>query len=865
MRRIDLEEVETITWPADGVTDYGGWMMPLGWDVREATLEVVEPEVPRPTICRYSDAPCSLMLSSAPTPPGGLTGRLRVVPEADLHEQEAGESVAGCFVLIADGRPSMRQVTALFRNGAIGVLSFPHSAQSQPVPVDADLVRWHNFTIPPWDIPDRGIGFSLSRRQAERLLRLTRCGAEVVLKAKVDARFYKGALPLVTGVLKGETDEEIAYSCHLFEQGANDNATGVAAGLSILKMLNDLIAERKVRRPRRSIRLVFTHEVRSLQAFANTRRLEGLVAAVNPDMVGTPRDADFYVQLNDSSDILPSYAGPLLQRLITDGAGLDPVRRLSRLGCSDNVFADPGTAVPCPTVITWEYPFWHTSFDVAEQVSEDVLRRIGVAVGTYCWFLADADKEEALWLARLTADDRKTAFLGLSKDLSKQVRQADLTPAQARECLDFHTEGSRRALQSVIPLVPKSGEYDADTGLSARAAVGQALDSLSKDLAAFCRAESDRMVRLLPRARSAGVDELTAAERERLAAAVPLRTFHGFFSLEKYLINSRVPEPLRPVNGWSAPRWVNYMLFWSNGRRTLLDIHRMLRSVGQGVLGRTLHETFEFLRDEGYVRARPVIRQADVKEALLRLGLGKGDMVFAHTSLSWPGYVAGGPDTVIDGLLDVIGPEGTLAAPTFTFSRLGAPPFCRDDSPSRVGIISETLRRRDGARRSGHPTHSVAALGKRAAWLVRRHPPTENPFVEGGPFRKLYRENAIIIMLCRPGPNTCMHVGELWAGAAIPENVKAHLIDNGKRRVVTIRSVPLHTTAFDRIYAMLRERNQIRETPLGEKPILAMRARDVIDASVEVMHADPFAVVAPDCTCDFCRKHRPGRRDLPAG
>ena len=179
----------------------------------------------------------------------------------------------------------------------------------------------------------------------------------------------------------------------------------------------------------------------------------------------------------------------------------------------------------------------------------------------------------------------------------------------------------------------------------------------------------------------------------------------------------------------------------------------------------------------------------------------------------------------------------------------------RERSPSHQGLISETFRRRRGVKRSGHPTHSVTAFGKRAAWLVRRHPPTENPFIKGGPFHKLYRENATIVMFCRHGANTSMHVGELWTGAAIPQNVGAHLLEKGKRREITTRSVPWHTRAFDAMYDLLRKRNQIRETILGERPILAMSARDVINTSMEVMTADPLAVVTPDCACDFCASH----------
>ena len=98
------------------------------------------------------------------------------------------------------------------------------------------------------------------------------------------------------------------------------------------------------------------------------------------------------------------------------------------------------------------------------------------------------------------------------------------------------------------------------------------------------------------------------------------------------------------------------------------------------------------------------------------------DTVFFHSSLRSLGYVDGGADGVVDGVADAVGPLGTVAVPTLTLlGRVG--PFGswydHEQSPSTVGTITETLRRRPGAIRSVHPIHSVAALGRRR----RRSPP----------------------------------------------------------------------------------------------------------------------------------------------
>ena len=74
MRRAGLEDVEIGSPPADGVTQGGFWTMPLAWDVKVGTLEIVEPAVPaeQRMLADYQKVPASICMWSGPTPPGGV-------------------------------------------------------------------------------------------------------------------------------------------------------------------------------------------------------------------------------------------------------------------------------------------------------------------------------------------------------------------------------------------------------------------------------------------------------------------------------------------------------------------------------------------------------------------------------------------------------------------------------------------------------------------------------------------------------------------------------------------------------------------------------------------------------------------------
>lgn len=119
---------------------------------------------------------------------------------------------------------------------------------------------------------------------------------------------------------------------------------------------------------------------------------------------------------------------------------------------------------------------------------------------------------------------------------------------------------------------------------------------------------------------------------------------------------------------------------------------------------------------------KAVVTREQIRDGLMRLGLKKGDIVVAHSSLSSFGHVVGGPDAVIDALLDVLGLEGTLIMPSHT--NIGEQDVAGYDplsTPVRknIGKIPETFWRRRDVHRGRHPPrHPWAAKGPRAGELL---------------------------------------------------------------------------------------------------------------------------------------------------
>ena len=150
---------------------------------------------------------------------------------------------------------------------------------------------------------------------------------------------------------------------------------------------------------------------------------------------------------------------------------------------------------------------------------------------------------------------------------------------------------------------------------------------------------------------------------------------------------------------------------------------------------------------------------------LIRIGLVPGDMVYVHSSMKKIGWIQGGPEALVQAFLEVLGPEGTLAVPTHTlsFPGRGAEPFDAMSTPTVLGLFPEIVRRYPGALRSGHASHSSAAIGAKASFLTKGHDPC-HALAEQSPLYRLCR-NGVKARIFRPAPRMergnphciCMH------------------------------------------------------------------------------------------------------------
>lgn len=135
-----------------------------------------------------------------------------------------------------------------------------------------------------------------------------------------------------------------------------------------------------------------------------------------------------------------------------------------------------------------------------------------------------------------------------------------------------------------------------------------------------------------------------------------------------------------------------------------------------------------------------------------RLLIKEGNVVFVHSSIDKLN-ISFTPHKLLEVLLKVVGPEGTLIFPAWHFKYRAEEYLSKNlvfdvrRSPSALGMLSELARRHKSAIRSLHPTTSVVAIGPDAEYLLSEHHKSVYPCGELSPFYRMLKLDAKIIGL----------------------------------------------------------------------------------------------------------------------
>ncbi len=240
-------------------------------------------------------------------------------------------------------------------------------------------------------------------------------------------------------------------------------------------------------------------------------------------------------------------------------------------------------------------------------------------------------------------------------------------------------------------------------------------------------------------------------------------------------------------------------------------------------------------------------------------GVQPGQTLIVHSSAHAIGQVEGSVVTLVKLLKQAVTEEGTVLVPTFN----RPPPsgvFKVKRTPSIVGLLTEALRRSEGAKRSLHPTHSVVAWGKRRDEFLADHEKTTGLGVDS-PFHKAAKAGADVLHIgCNTTTCSLIHVGEAIIRAPYLGKVSyggyditMTMVDyDGNETQFPLTDNPGDSKAFIKVQEELDRQGKVLHCKVGEAESFKFDAMDCLNTTVDMLKGDPTVLLCDKPTCPVC-------------
>ncbi|MCE9616071.1 MAG: AAC(3) family N-acetyltransferase [Lentisphaerae bacterium] len=238
--------------------------------------------------------------------------------------------------------------------------------------------------------------------------------------------------------------------------------------------------------------------------------------------------------------------------------------------------------------------------------------------------------------------------------------------------------------------------------------------------------------------------------------------------------------------------------------------------------------------------------RAAMAEGLRGLGLRPGDAVGVHSSLSSLGQVEGGAEAVIDALLDVIGPAGTLIMPAYSTNRellevtpeeraqglamkIRMLPYDAATAGCWTGKIAAALLRRPGIVRGNSPAHSLVAIGRHQQLFADRR------------WDALFDLDGVMLLIgVGLGCCSAMHLAERTV-VKLPERILARMTPPPElvARHPGLSLVFGPYPDFSKMEGPCREAGIMRDGRIGAAMVSLVRLRALVELYAQALQADP--------------------------
>lgn len=237
-------------------------------------------------------------------------------------------------------------------------------------------------------------------------------------------------------------------------------------------------------------------------------------------------------------------------------------------------------------------------------------------------------------------------------------------------------------------------------------------------------------------------------------------------------------------------------------------------------------------------------------QSLRSLEIRRGDIVCVHSQIFSMGKALLPKDEFLKGLVailkELIGSEGTLIMPTFSYSFCRKEVFDIEKTTSTVGLLTEWFRKDIGVKRTHHPIFSFAVWGKRQEEYLDIGP---DAFSLDSVYGKMIRDNGKILMLGADKGYTFHYLAE--EHVQVPYRYfkvfDGEIVD--EQGNVKFCSVPYYVrdlevkSEFDetKLAEYLMEHKIQKKIEFGKGTLSVIKCKEMYENTIKVLKDDPLA------------------------
>jgi aminoglycoside N3'-acetyltransferase/acyl carrier protein len=247
-------------------------------------------------------------------------------------------------------------------------------------------------------------------------------------------------------------------------------------------------------------------------------------------------------------------------------------------------------------------------------------------------------------------------------------------------------------------------------------------------------------------------------------------------------------------------------------------------------------------------------RPSQLEEKLREIGLTEADTVYMHSAFNAVNGFSGGPQQIIDCILNVIGGAGNLLMVSMAYTGF-TDDYLKENktfdvikTESSMGIITEIFRRTKGVVRSLNAAHPILAFGPNANWIISDHDRTRYSCGKGSPFEKILKLDAKALFFDVPfWTMTFFHYLEDKFKDRSPvklyddEPLESTVIDS-KGNEIRVKTYVFskearETRSARHIERKLKKNNLLKTDTIGNTKLTLVNLRDVVGVAQELVNA----------------------------